>query len=77
MSLQVPLLPLKEQKKKKEKRKEKRFEFPSSFSDPKRAVRPQKFSPMFISRKTDFDGPRCFSVVMYGCESWTIKKAEC
>ena len=59
------------------KKKEKRFEFPSSFSDPKRAVRPQKFSPMFISRKTEFDRPRCFSVVMYGCESWTIKKTEC
>ena len=30
-----------------------------------------------LSTKVHLDKPMFFPVVMYGCESWTIKKAEC
>ena len=30
-----------------------------------------------ITLPTNFSQDYGFSVVMYGCESWTIKKAEC
>ena len=30
-----------------------------------------------IFKSRDFTLPMVFPVVMYGCESWTVKKAEC
>ena len=30
-----------------------------------------------LSRKVHLVKARFFPVIMYGCESWTIKKAEC
>ena len=30
-----------------------------------------------LPTKVRLDKPMVFTVVMYGCESWTVKKAEC
>ena len=30
-----------------------------------------------LPKKVNLDKAMVFPVVMYGCESWTIKKAEC
>ena len=36
-----------------------------------------KSKDITLSTKVRLDKPMVFPVVMYGCESWTIKKAEC
>ena len=37
----------------------------------------QWFSFIYYSIQVHLVKARDFSVVMYGCESWTVKKAEC
>ena len=36
-----------------------------------------KSRDIILSRKVHLVKAMAFPVVMYGCESWTIKKAEC
>ena len=41
------------------------------------AVSKEKLKSLLMQRKVCIVKAMVFPVVMYGCESWTIKKAEC
>ena len=45
-----------------------------SYDQPRQHIKKQSFT---LPRKIHIVKAMVFSVVMYGCESWTIKKAEC
>ena len=45
-----------------------------SYDQPRQHIKKQSHS---LSRKVHLVKPMVFPVVMYGCESWIIEKAEC
>ena len=45
-----------------------------SYDQPRQHIKKQRH---YFANKVLSDQSYDFSVVMYGCESWTIKKAEC
>ena len=45
-----------------------------SYDQPRQRIKKQRHH---FANKGPSSQSYCFPVVMYGCESWTIKKAEC
>ena len=45
-----------------------------SYDQPRQHIKKQRY---YFANKHWVVKPMGFPVVMYGCESWTIKKAEC
>ena len=45
-----------------------------SYDQPRQHIKKQR---QYFANKSPFSQSYGFSIVMYGCESWTIKKAEC
>ena len=46
-----------------------------SYDQPRQRIKKQRH--YFINKGPSSQGYVFFPVVMYGCESWTVKKAEC
>ena len=44
------------------------------YDQPRQQIKKQRH---YIANKVHLVKPMVFPVVMYGCESWTIKKVEC
>ena len=45
-----------------------------SYDQPRQHIKKQR--PYFANKGPSSQGGLVFPVVMYGCESWTVKKAE-
>ena len=45
-----------------------------SYDQPRQHIKKQRH---YFANKDPFSQAMVFTVIMYGCESWTVKKAEC
>ena len=48
-----------------------------SYGKPRQCIKKQRANTFVLAAKVCLDKVMFFLVIMYGCESWTIQKAEC